>query len=336
MIKRILILLILFIAIPVVFFSWWQQQTKPLDPARKESQMVVIPQGWGVDQIGNRLKTEGLIRNPLAFKLMVMKEGIAKKLQAGDFRLSPNMNLFEIAQTLTHGTLDAWITVPEGLRREEIANIIKNSLLKQEVEFDAQDFIDQSKKWEGMLFPDTYLIPKTASVAEIVKYFTDNFNKKFDPIKNNSGLTQKQVIILASLVEREAKHDKDRPIIAGILIKRLKKGWPLQVDATVQYAKASIINNQQSSASWRTSNDTNWWEPVNQQDVKTISSPYNTYINQNLPPTPICNPGLASLKATANPQESDYWFYISDNSGNIHYAQTIEEQEKNIKQYLTS
>jgi len=331
MIKKIFLLFILLMIITsVIFFFWWQEQTIPMDSSQKEAQIVVVPQGWGVDEIGSRLKTEGLIRNSLAFKLMVMKEGIAKKLQAGDFRLSPSMNLFEITQALTHGTLDVWITIPEGLRREEIADAIQKSLAKQGVEFDKADFIDQSKKWEGMLFPDTYLIPKTITVEEIIKYLTDNFNKKFDPVKNNSGLTKKQVIILASLVEREAKHDKDRPIIAGILIKRLKNGWPLQVDATVQYAKASIIYNQKSDDG----GIDNWWQPISREDLKTINSPYNTYINQDLPPTPICNPGLASLKAAANPQDSDYWFYISDNTGNIHYAQTNEEQEKNIEKYI--
>jgi UPF0755 protein len=258
---------------------------------------------------------------------MAYKEGIASELQAGDFRLSPSMNLFEITQNLTHGTVDIRLTIPEGFRREEIAETLVDTFAKQGVEFNKEDFVLKTKNLEGSLFPDTYLIPKTASAEQVVKYFTDNFNKKFSTLTNNSGLNKRQMVILASLIEREAKRDKDRPIIAGILLKRLKKGWPLQVDATVQYAKANVVCQKPGESC-------NWWAVVSSGDLKDIESLYNTYKYQDLPPTAICNPGLSSLKAAAGPQDSDYWFYLSDPSGNMHYAVTNEEQEKNISKYL--
>lgn len=327
MIKKIFLITFFSIfLLPLSFFFWWNSQTLPVDSKNKETKVFVIPPGLGVDQIGQRLKDEKLIKNTLAFKIMVGKEGIAKKLQAGDFRLSPSMNLFEIAQALTHGTLDIWVTIPEGLRREEIAVILKNSFAKQGIEFDSDGFLNKTVDLEGFLFPDTYLIPKNASSDDIIKILRDNFEKKYASLTLSTNLTEKQIITLASLIEREVKHDKDRPIAAGILIKRLRKGWPLQVDATIQYAKANI-ECQMPEVKCQ------WWPKVIAKDLG-IDSPYNTYKNQGLPPTPICNPGLASLKAVVEPLDSEYWYYLSDNSGNIHYAKTLEEHEENIRKYL--
>lgn len=323
--KIVLLFLLILIILPLGFFFWWSKETLPVDPSQKETQIFVIPQGWGISQIGERLQQEGLIKNQLVFKIMVVKEGLAKELQAGDFRLSPSMNLIEITQTLTHGTIDTWVRIPEGLRREEIGKIITDSFTQQEAEFDLKDFLNKTKNKEGFLFPDTYLIPKDATPENIIKIMEDNFEKKFTTLTLNTNLSKNQIVILASLIEREAKYDKDRAIVAGILLKRLKKGWPLQVDASVQYAKATEIRNSEK-----------WWLPITSQDIKETDSPFNTYKNQGLPPTPICSPGLSSLKAVANPQDSDYWFYLSDNAGNIHFAKTLEEQEENINRYLSS
>lgn len=332
MFKKIIFLLILFIfCLPFVFLFWWQKQTLPLNPDQKETKLFIVPKGWGVEKIGERLKEEQLIRSAAVFKLMVYKEGMTQKLQAGDFKISPAMNLFEIVQSLTHGSVDIWVTIPEGLRNEEIALIISQTLNKNNISFDEKDFLAQVSKEGVFIFPDTYLIPKDSSVAKIVKILADNFEKKYSSLKINNALTKKQIITLASLVEREAKYDQDRPVIAGILLKRLKKGWPLQVDATVQYAKASI-DNQLS----KINDSIKWWNPVNQQDLKTINSDYNTYKNIGLPPGPICAPGLASLQAAANPSDSKYWFYISDKSGHIHFAENLRQQEKNIARYLTA
>ena len=130
---------------------------------------------------------------------------------------------------------------------------------------------------------------------------------------------------MASLVEREAKHDDDRPVIAGIMLKRLKADWPLQIDATLQYALANLRCIAKSSCDW-------WIVPTAAD--KKINSAYNTYLNNGLPPAPICNPGLSSIKAVVNPQTNNYWFYISDSKGQMHYAKTIEEHNENIAKYL--
>ena len=140
-------------------------------------------------------------------------------------------------------------------------------------------------------------------------------------------MDKNQVLILASLVEREAHHEKDRPIVAGILSKRLRNNWPLQVDASVQYALASK-NCPLSKANCQ------WWpQSLSEKDLKTQSS-YNTYLYRGLPPAPICNPSLSSIKAVIFSQESPYWFYLSDKQGEIHYAVSDRQQAENIRKYL--
>lgn len=281
----------------------------------------MIRRGENLRSIIRNLYDQKLIRSRIAFFLVVKQLGIEKKIQAGDFRLSPSMDAFKIAETLTHGTLDVWVTIVEGLRKEEIAHLIGKELDIPEIEF-----IKAAK--EGYLFPDTYLIPKNAGAETVIRIFNENFKKKFnqqlvEQAKRNLNLTQDQVLILASLVEREAKYDTDRKKVASILVKRLKNNWPLQVDATVQYA----LGYQAIEKTW-------WKKNLTFNDLK-IDSPYNTYKNTGLPPAPICNPGLASIKAVVEADPNiDYWYYLSDKTGKTHYSKTLEEHNRNIEKYL--
>ncbi|MBI4033134.1 MAG: endolytic transglycosylase MltG, partial [Candidatus Blackburnbacteria bacterium] len=141
-------------------------------------------------------------------------------------------------------------------------------------------------------------------------------------------------VTLASIVERETLTDEERPIVAGILLKRLEAGWPLQADATLQYAIASVnctLRKETSAAQSVKCED--WW-PIPSSEDKKIKSLYNTYLNRGLPPGPIANPGLSSIKAVVSPQDSPYWFYLHDGNGKIHYAKTSEEHAENIRKYL--
>lgn len=274
--------------------------------------------------IAQRLKKDGFIRNPLVFRLLVMKKGIAHKIQAGSFSLSPSFSTEVIAETLTHGTADVWLTFPEGWRKEEYAALLATKI----EDFDTQKFISQAE--EGSLFPDTYLIPKKATVEKILAIFKINFQKKLTATLIakgvQKGLTRQPIIILASLVEREVRTSADRAKVAGILIKRLRADWPLQVDATLQYLQASQKCQGKPL-------DCDWW-PKALAETKKVKSSYNTYLYQGLPVGPICNPGLNALEAVVNFEESDYWFYLSDSSGKIHYASTSSEHNQNITQYL--
>ena len=304
-----------------LLYLWWHWAASPVCFQNCQNQTFTIDKGEGVGSIANRLEKAGLIHNHLAFRIATLYFKTSTKIQAGDYRLNPQMSLTEIAQQLTHGTLDIWLTIIEGWRREQVAQKLTQGGL---VNFDSSPFMEKTVGLEGQLFPDTYLISKTADADEIIKMMTKNFQKK-------AGLVDNKTLILASLVEREMPHNQDRPVVAGILLKRIKAGWPLQVDATVQYA---IATQQYNNIAIKQSSNFNWWpKGLTQIDLK-IKSPFNTYLNLGLPPAPICNPGLGTIQAAQNPVSTEYWYYLSDSSGVTHFAKTIEEHNQNIQKYL--
>lgn len=318
--KKLPILIIVVAIFAVFSYLYFREGTLPVNKSDKTSKIFVIPRGESLQNVIDSLHKEDLIRSKLVFYLVVKLKGIDRQIQAGDFRLNPAMNAYEISDALTHGTLDVWVTLIEGTRREEMAQIIGRELDIPEVEI-----IANSR--EGYLFPDTYLLPKDASAASIVSILENNFNQKFTPdLKTKAaqiGLTEEEVIILASIVEKEAKHEADKQTVASILLKRLEADWPLQVDATIQYA----LGYQSAEKSW--------WKKVLSFDDLAITSPYNSYKNKDLPPTPISNPGLASINAVVQADSSTpYWFYISDKQSNMHFARSDEEHQNNINKYL--
>lgn len=316
---RIIVLIGIITVFASISLLWFKEATSPVSRQKVAGKKFVVSKGENIRSIASRLEQEGLIRSKLAFFILVRKEGLAKKIQAGNFHLSPSMDARSIAYALTKGTADIWITILEGWRVEEIALELASKLAIPE-----QEFLAQAE--EGYMFPDSYLIPKNASASAVAAMFRKNFDRRVNQQLREEitrkGLTLHQVVTLASIVEREVKFDEDRPIVAGILLKRWKNNWPLQADATVQYA----LGYQSESKRW-------WKRHLTNQDLK-IDSPYNTYINQGLPPGPICNPGLKSIEAVVYPKESKYWFYLSDDQGKMHYAETIEEHQININRYL--
>lgn len=317
-----------FFILLLLFFLWWQWSILPANFYDKKTYVFEIAPGLSASLIGNKLKKAGLIKNTLAFRLMILKKGISRKIQAGDYQLSPSMSLETLAEALTHGTQDLWITLPEGLRKEEMAKIISQAFWQNKTEFSQEEFLILAEDSEGYLFPDTYLMPKKSSPQAVIEVLKQTFAQKYQSLPKKTSLEKKDIVILASLLEREAKNIKDKKIIAGILLKRLQNNWPLQVDASVQYAKANLICQKEANQC------SNWWPLVDASDLENIQSPYNTYLYKGLPPAPICNPGMDSLLAASQPQETDYWYYLSDKKGKIHFAKTLEEHNKNIKIYL--
>lgn len=284
----------------------------------------LIEKGSSAGVIGANLEKAGLIRSALAFKIYTQFSGISSSLATGEFRLSPSFNLFQTVDVLTKGPTELWVTIPEGLRREEIAAKFAKGLDRNNSFI--TEFLAASKDDEGTLFPDTYLFPKDASASAIVNKMTRTFAAKTNSLGVTSGLTYNQRIILASILERETKTDAERPVVAGIFMNRLNIGMALQVDATVQYAVGSSrCKNQVTNC--------DWWKPLFTEDL-SINSPYNTYKFPGLPPGAISNPGLSSLTAAFNPAKSDYLYYIHDPTGQIHYAKTLEEQNANVQKYL--
>lgn len=315
--KKLTILVVILATFAMLGLFWWQNGLQAADPLNKTPEIFIIKNGQGVREIAKNLKQEGLIRDQIVFFLYARFKGIDKQIQAGDFRLNPSMKALDIAENLTHGTLDIWVTIPEGLRADEIADILKEKMPTYE-----ESWRTKLKANEGYLFPDTYLIPRDADADMVINLLKNTFEEKFNTLDtSNTNLTKNQIIIVASLIEREARHDQDRPLVASVILNRFNIGMKLDLDATIQYA----LGYQENEKRW-------WKKSLTLDDIK-LNSPYNTYRAAGLPPTPISNPGLASLNAAINPANTDYLFYITDSKGINHYAKTIEGHNANIKNY---
>lgn len=315
--KRLIIVALLLIIVIFGSVLWWKNGVSPVNSSDKKSVVFVVQKGSGLKEIASKLETAGLIRNRIIFFLYTRLGEFEGKIQAGDFRLSPSMNIEEIAKNLTHGTLDIWITVPEGKRAAEIAEILQAKIPTYN-----SSWVNILALNEGYLFPDTYLIPKDADIEIIISQMKGNFDRKYSGINvSNSKLTKSQIVTLASLIEREAITDAEKSIIAGILLNRLDAGMALQVDATIQYAKGQNSTNKK------------WWEPVTLEEYKSVVSDYNTYLLVGLPPGPISNPGLEALRAGANPADTNYLYYLHDKNRQIRYAKTLNEHNVNIQKY---
>lgn len=313
--KRILVLIIIIIVLFFVARGWWNSQLT-LVSSNKEQKTVIIAKGRGLNEIAKQLKKENLIRSERVFAFYVKSQGMGDKLSAGIFKLSPSMSASEIVKILSGSPAEMWVTLIEGWRIEEMANRLNENL-----KIDKGEFLKLAK--EGYMFPDTYLFAPGVTAEQIAKRLRDTFEVRFkDDLRakiRSQGLTEAQGVILASIVEREARSDKARTEVASILLKRLKIGMGLNADATVQYA----LGYQMNEKSW-------WKRNLTKEDLK-VDSPYNTYLHSGLPPSPICNPGLASLQAVANADPStSYLYYYHDAKGNSHYANTLEEHNANV------
>lgn len=311
--KRYILLAVIIISVVAGFF-WWTNGNAPVDKKNTETRVFVVPKGAAVRAIGNELKEEGLIRDPVIFFLYVKKNNLDTSIQAGSYKLSPSMTLEQIIKTMQTGSIDAWVTIPEGYRSEEVAEV-----LAQSVDSYDDSWIMSLKENEGFLFPDTYLIPRDADVDTVISIMRNNFNTKvveagIDP--NDPEILD--IVTMASLIEREAITDDEKPLIASVISNRLDEGMGLDIDATLQY-----ITGENGS----------WWE-VPTGAERAIDSPYNTYRYAGLPPGPIANPGIEAIKAAVNPARTSYYYYIHDSSGENHFAETLEGHNRNIDEYL--
>lgn len=317
--KFLIVLSILFVAVLGFLFLYIKSNIVPLSSDTK-NKIFVVNEGDGIQTISQNLKKNSFIKNEYAFLIYTLATRQNKKLQSGTFRLSASLSVPEIIKKLSSGGVsDYWLKIIDGSRVEEIAKLFPNGLT-----FNSQDFLNKYKLKEGYIFPDSYLIPSYFSLDQTVDVIIQNFDKKFLQAKEGSisSLIDEDNIILASLLEREGRSLESKQMIAGIIINRLNVGMPLQIDATVQYARDG-----------QNKNITTYWQPVAKIDLQ-IDSSFNTYKNQGLPPRPICSPGYNSLYAAFHPTESDYIYYITGNDGKMYYAKTLEEHNSNIAKYL--
>ena len=329
--KVFFIAVVIFIlSVAVGIFIWWSGVSSPVSTSTETVDFLVV-KGRAASQIGEALYKEGLIKNPLAFKFYVQTTGKSDQIQAGEFRLSPAYSLEKTVDTLTGPPLELWVTVPEGLRREEIVERFVQGLEKEEPDASnfRQEFLEASEDMEGFLFPDTYLFPRDVKASSVTSAMRNTFDKRIAEIGGDKSpeFTLEDIVTLASIIERETKTDVERPVVAGILLNRLEIGMGLQADAATQYALANARCQKLDARC------DNWWPILTLTDLQ-IDSPYNTYKYRGLPPAPIANPGLSSLKAAIDPAETDYLYYLHDSEGGIHYAETLDEHNANVKEYL--
>lgn len=318
----ILVFLILAAISAVGIFVWYQGASKPAS-TNSETITFVIPKGASAIKIGSLLKEAGLIKNELAFKIYVQTKGLSGKIQAGEYTLDPSFSLGKIAAELTSGPMAVWVTIPEGYRREQIAVAFIQAFELTGAE--AQKFYDQfilaTEGIEGTLFPDTYLFEKQTSVDRVVSVLTNTYDTK------TADLDVSQTdLIIASLIEREAFTDGEKPVIAGVIANRIADGMGLNIDATLQY----LVADTRCSADPL---ECEWWKPPTAADKK-INSSYNTYLYSGLPPAPIANPGLVAIEAAVNPENTSYYYYLHDSDGQIYYAETLGEHNANVNRYI--
>jgi len=304
-------LLVFFIAL----FVFAYQVKTPLSKDAEE-RIFVIEKGQGLEKIAENLKNQGLIRNKWVFFYYIWFRGKSTKLQAGGYNLGLSMSISEIAKKILYGdVIKDWvkITIPEGWSNKKIEErLFALGLIKAEEKL--------PKEEEGYLFPDTYYFDKEATIEEIIKKMRDNFDRKVDEkLKKEIEKQDKNlydILIMASILEKEVITDEDRAIVAGIFWKRLETNYPLQSCATIAY----VLGIDK----WRYSIE----------DTR-IKSPYNTYTNIGLPPTPINNPGLSAIKAAIYPKETDYYFFLTDpKTGNTIFSKTLDEHNANKRKYF--
>jgi UPF0755 protein len=323
-------------------------------PAGVNAQSVtfVVPPGAPAKAIAQDLYTAGLISDALLFEAYVRVNGLAGRLEAGEHRLSAAMTIPEIAAALQNARApSATVAVRPGWRLEQTADYLNQSRvvdgnayrqaalaadLSGLAEADRQrysflQFLPAGQSLEGYLYPDSFQLPRDGATAtDLIQRQLDEFEQRVMPVyweavaQGTTILELHDVLTVASIVEREAVLDEERPQIAGVYLNRLARGMRLEADPTVQYA----MGYQPASGQW-------WKTPVFLEEYSQVFSPYNTYLNAGLPPGPIAAPRLASIRAVLNPAQHDYLYFVAEpgGTGRHVFARTFEEHLENVRRY---
>jgi UPF0755 protein len=309
--------------------SLWFRDAVYVDASLPAEQTdVVIPRGSSFGQVAGLLRDKGVLAHPLAFRLLARLRHVDNDVKAGEYRFPAHQTSDAVLQRIVRGEQFAiWVTLPEGYTAREIAQALAGRSLGDAGLYE-RTFLQaggisidgvQTPNLEGYLFPSTYLIPIDDSPAAVAKVLVDQFRRELPPDAARRaralGQTVPGVVTVASLVEREGKADEDRPLIASVIYNRLRLGMPLEVDASIEYAFPEHH------------------DVITKRDLE-IDSPYNTYRHLGLPPTPIANPGKASLDAAFAPAESDYLYYVAKPDGHSAFAKTLQEHNANVERYL--
>lgn len=306
----------------------------PVAPSPKPV-LVTVQEGDSAATIAERLEDQGVIASAFLFRVLVSLQGYEGRLKAGEYELDQGMAVTQVISRMVEGrTKPLVVTIPEGLRAEEIAAVLEEAgvvgagdflqALADDYDFDFIAAIPRGQGLEGYLFPDTYYFSRRVTPTEVVRAMLENFDRQFSPALRQEaarlGLSVHQVVTLASIVEREAVVPQERPLIASVFLNRLRRGMRLQADPTVQYALGCGA-------------DTNCWKQELTQEDLSVDSPYNTYVYYGLPPGPIASPGLDSLLAVVRPAATDYLYFVAKGDGSHVFAETLAEHLDNVQRY---
>ncbi len=323
---RALLLLVgagIVVVVALLLYGAFVDRSRPVAQTR-----VVIPAGASFDDVLARLRSSGVIAHTLPLHLLARVRGEETKVRAGEYRFAPHQTEAGVLHALvTQGAAVAeWVTIPEGFTDEQIAQRLQEAGIGDAATF-ARSFATASivvggvrtHGLEGFLFPDTYLVPIGAAPQQIEEQLEGSFFAALpaDAARRARALhvSVPQAVTVASLVEREAKLDKDRPMIAGVIYNRLRLGMPLEIDATIEYA---LPHHKQE---------------LSRADL-AVPSPYNTYLHTGLPPTPIANPGRASLEAAFHPASTKALYYVYCGGGGHVFAETLAQHQANVARCL--
>ena len=299
--------------------------SKPQTPQMNATNVVIVAPHSGSQQIIGSLKNQGYIEHPFFVRIALAIAGIFKKIEAGGYYLTRGMSDWDIFNSLANPSL-RYVYIAPGMRKQEIADVVGNTLnwdmvKKRELVNVNMDF--NLNDLEGKYYPGTYLFPLNANPQDVGKEMTANYAKEINLLSKKypkATVNYDTALLIASIIQREAAGPEDMRLISGIIWNRIFKGMSLEMDATVQYARGKT--------------ESGWWAPLKASDIKAIDSPYNTYKNGGLPPTPISNPGPDAIEAALNPQKTNCLFYIHDRNRTIHCSATYEEHVRNINAYL--
>ena len=323
---RLTLWAILIAALAAGCLAWWLVDADTARPAQQVT--LQIPQGSSVTDIGRQLETAGILRSATAFGLYVRARGDGRSIQAAEYVFTPHMSMLGVVGVLDAGGRPptVWITIPEGFTAAQIGALLQKNGIGTRDEFMAVVGATSlrfgpaaSRGLEGYLFPDTYEVRRDATPRDVAALLTAHFMhelpRDYVSAARKLGRTVPQIVTAASLIEREAKVDPERPVMASVYYNRLHRGMPLQVDATIEYA----LPTHKTALSFA--------------DLK-IDSPYNTYLYAGLPPTPIANPGRASLYAAFHPASTGYLYYVYRGNGHHQFSDTLEEQQAAERSFL--
>jgi UPF0755 protein len=323
------------VLVGLLAWFWYARSLGPVDAGSQARVTLTVPTGAGLSAVAADLEEKDLIKSPFAFKTHARVNGQDRLIRAGTYVLQPSMTATEILAVLTGGeTGEVSITIPEGYTIEEIdALMAEKGFTKPDMirlcsltcSFSEFPFLPGASGYggqvEGYAFPDTYFIGGEGSdphafLSRLLQTFESKVIDGMASEIEESGRSLQDIMTMASLIEKEAANDSERPIISGILWKRLDEGIILGVDAAVRYA----VNKEPG-------------EPLTRQDLQS-DSPYNIRLKAGLPHGPIANPGLKSIEAALHPEESPYYYYLHGTDGNIRYAVTNDEHNANKARYL--